>query len=138
MTLATLPTASEIIAESRLRPEQLSRTMTEADLAADVEARINEQRSVVEVRLSALTTPTSSQSTAASLAVKLLTLSSLYLTAGQLKEEYLERSKEYRARGEALLVSLTPIASTPGPATNVAATLTLGRGDYSPLTSDEF
>lgn len=162
-----LPTASELRIESRLRPEQVSPSLADTSaLEDDIETRITQQAAVVEQRILAKTLrqpwPFSSeyletafpayseeqrealgerQQSIAGQVVEYFVLSDLYLSAGQLNEAYLVRSKEYQTRGEALLTSLEVeaalVADNPtSEVTRGAATLCTGRGDYSAVAEE--
>lgn len=132
MALPSLPTASEIRIASRLRPEQVSTTLAnDAALESDIDGRIAEQETYVEMRLGTAAAPrawpfsaeylqlafpyyTPEQITAlgtrhteiARLCVKLLTIGDLYDSAGQLNERYQAEAANYITRGEKLLSEL--------------------------------
>jgi hypothetical protein len=166
--IATLPTASEVRIESKLRPEQTDATLASVNaFESYISGLINEQVNVVESYLVAASKPyqwpftdaniltanpdydtaeitalQERQQLNATLIVKYFTLSQLYLISGQLNDAYLERSREYKSRGKQLLELL--ISEVNGISTNqlpiisaYGATLTTGRGDYTPVDTDE-
>lgn len=169
MSLITdLPLASEIRTESRLAPNQINGTFTGiADMEADITLRIAEQASVVEQRLRMKAAPyawpfsaarletayplysgaeresvTTQQQTNAGLVVEMFTLSDLYLTAGQVSPEFLDKAKYYQQRGENMLAALeievmyiaSVLSDNAKAPSSSSFTLYTGRGTYT--TSD--
>jgi hypothetical protein len=166
--ITTLPTAEQVRIESKLRPEQVDITLGSVNaLEAYIDDLITEQASVVESCLTSSALPLTwpftddqvvtafpaygddeveetiaRQQSNATLVVKYFTLSALYLSAGQLQESFLERSREYKTRGNELLKTLKAELAHIGThqlsgVTTYATTLTTGRGDYTPVIDDD-
>lgn len=130
MPLFPLPTASDVISDVGLRPEQVGPLVTSDALLADVTEKIAEAGEEVESMLmnaaniygwpftdAALTTafpgfdqPTRAaetvrEATRATLAVKFLAMAYVYEQAGQLNPAYAKKSDEYRGRADDVLNS---------------------------------
>lgn len=110
------PTTAAVRADSRLRPEQVSTAFTSADLDADIAARIGRKVSEVETKIYAAVSaqwweaqPLEARVRRAGIATEvaqLLSLASVYGTAGQLNSAYWERANQYRAEAKELLDAL--------------------------------
>ena len=128
MSLFTLPTATEVLTDSGLRPEQLKAGWDATAAETNITAKIAEQAGRGETRLLKAATPLAwpftdaqvqaaypsyssgqrtdyiaRQATQATLATKLLTLFSVYRLAGQLNKRYDEKADEFKADAEAIL-----------------------------------
>lgn len=127
----TLPAAPAIRTESRLRPEQVDRSYLDADLVADIEARIAGKADIVTRKIKQCATPyawplldeiiaaatvdnspadavatTSEQRSMATQATEKLVLASLYGSAGQLNGAYSTRASEYKDEANALIETI--------------------------------
>lgn len=128
MPLFDYPTASEVLDDAGLRPEQVNPVFSSGDVTADLTQKINEAGTVVESRLNGASAPypwpfeddllataypsysesqrtalTTRQKGVAALAVKLLALAFLYGRSGQLSKHYTDKDKEYEDEAERLL-----------------------------------
>lgn len=96
MTIETLPVASDIRIESRLRPEQVSSALSnDTELDADIESRIERHRAELEMKLAGIES-TEDRQIRATEAITYRALASLFGSAGHLNKTYWEMADRYR------------------------------------------
>lgn len=136
MTITTLPTASAIRIESRLRPEQVNVNYANAAaLEADVTARIVKYQAVIEKKLASVDNSDANQLIAAE-ALQLRVLASLFGTAGYLDSQYWDRAQELKAESADLLDDL--VGTSADVPANISGTMTPTRRDGYSGTGTEY
>lgn len=107
MTINTLPEASAIRLESRLKPEQVSLSLASDDeLEWDIADRIEKYRAVIEKKIDGVSDSADNQLIARE-ALQLRVLASLFGSAGHLSPTYWQRGQDLKAESADLLDDLT-------------------------------
>lgn len=97
MTIDTLPVASDIRIESRLKPEQVSDAIAdEMEFDADIESRIERHRAELEMKIAGVDTSSDKQIRATE-AMQYRALASVFGSAGHLNRTYWDMSDRYMA-----------------------------------------